>query len=175
MTIFGKIILGAWLISPFIGHTQDEEFIEWSPAKRLSWEDYLAKPASSSDAAAITSTALGLEYHVRNNVLTYKITCRFSKTRSWGKYKTEYILLHEQGHFDITEIYARKLDEAIRDYNFNPKKFKTDLDQIYKDIMEEKEDVQNQYDLETDFSRNQEKQADWIKKIQKELMRYSAT
>jgi predicted secreted Zn-dependent protease len=175
MTIFGKIILGAWLISPFIGHTQDEEFIEWSPAKRLSWEDYLAKPASSSDAAAITSTALGLEYHVRNNVLTYKITCRFSKTRSWGKYKTDYILLHEQGHFDITEIYARKLDEAIRDYNFNPKKFKTDLDQIYKDIMEEKEDVQNQYDLETDFSRNQEKQADWIKKIQKELMRYSAT
>jgi predicted secreted Zn-dependent protease len=84
-------------------------------------------------------------------------------------------LLHEQGHFDITELYARKLDEAIREYNFNPKKFKTDLDQIYKDIMDEKEDRQNRYDLETDFSRNQEKQAEWIKKIQKELMRYSAT
>ena len=79
MTIFGKIILGALLISPFIGHAQDEEFIEWSPVKRLSWEDYLAKPSSASDAAAITSTALGLEYHVRNNVLTYKITCRFSR------------------------------------------------------------------------------------------------
>jgi hypothetical protein len=26
-----------------------EEFIEWSPVKRLSWEDYLAKPSSASD------------------------------------------------------------------------------------------------------------------------------
>jgi len=175
MTIFGKIILGALLISPVLGHGQNEEFIEWSAAKRLSWEDYLAKPSSSSDAAAITSTALGLEYHVRNNILTYTITCRFSKTRSWGKYRTDYILQHEQGHFDITELYARKLDEAIREYSFNPKKFKTDLDQIYKEIMEEKEEVQNQYDLDTDFSRNPEKQSEWLKKIQRELTRYSAT
>ena len=175
MTIFGKIILGALLISPVLGHGQNEEFIEWSAAKRLSWEDYLAKPSSSSDAAAITSTALGLEYHVRNNILTYKITCRFSKTRSWGKYRTDYILQHEQGHFDITELYARKLDDAIREYSFNPKKFKTDLDQIYKEIMEEKEEVQNQYDLDTDFSRNPEKQSEWLKKIQRELTRYSAT
>jgi len=175
MTIFGKIILGAFFMSPFIGHSQGDEFIEWTSAKRLTWDDYLAKPSSSSDAAAITSTALGLEYHVRNNILTYKITCRFSKTRSWGKYRTDYILQHEQGHFDITEIYALKLEDAIREYNFNPKKFKTDLDQIYKEIMEEKEDVQNQYDLETDFSRNQEKQAEWLKRIQKELGRYSAT
>lgn len=175
MTTFGKIILGALLISPFLGHGQNEEFIEWSAAKRLSWEDYLAKPSSSSDAAAITSTALGLEYHVRNNILTYTITCRFSKTRSWGKYRTDYILQHEQGHFDITELYARKLDDAIREYSFNPKKFKTDLDQIYKEIMEEKEEVQNQYDLDTDFSRNPEKQSEWLKKIQRELTRYSAT
>jgi len=175
MTIFGKIILGALLISPVLGHGQNEEFIEWSAAKRLSWEDYLAKPSSSSDAAAITSTALGLEYHVRNNILTYTITCRFSKTRSWGKYRTDYILQHEQGHFDITELYARKLDDAIREYSFNPKKFKTDLDQIYKEIMEEKEEVQNQYDLDTDFSRNPEKQSEWLKKIQRELTRYSAT
>jgi hypothetical protein len=175
MAIFTKLILAALLIFPSLGQAQEEQFIEWSPAKRLTWEDYLARPSTSSDAAAITSTALGLEYHVRNNILTYKITCRFSKTRSWGKYRTEYILQHEQGHFDITEIFARKLDDAIREYSFNPKKFKTDLDQIYKDIMDEKEEVQNQYDLETDFSRNPEKQAEWLKKIQKQLVRYSAT
>jgi uncharacterized protein DUF922 len=175
MTIFHKIILGALLNFPFLGHGQEEQFIEWSAAKRLTWEDYLARPSSSSDAAAITSTALGLEYHVRNNILTYKITCRFSKTRSWGKCKTDYILQHEQGHFDITEIYARKLEDAIREYNFNPKKFKADLDQIYKDVMDEKEEVQNRYDLETDFSRNREKQEEWLKKIQKELMHFSAT
>jgi len=81
--------------------------------------------------------------------------------------------MHEQGHFDITEIYARKLDNALREYNFNPKRFKTDLDEIYKDIMEEKEELQNQYDLETDYSRSKEKQAEWLKKIQKELAKYN--
>ena len=75
--------------------------------------------------------------------------------------------------FDITEIYARKLDNALREYNFNPKRFKTDLDEIYKDIMEEKEELQNQYDLETDYSRNKEKQTEWLKKIQKELAKYN--
>ncbi len=35
--------------------------------------------------------------------------------------------------------------------------------------MEEKEKLQNQYDKETDFSRNKEKQAEWLKKIEKML------
>lgn len=175
MTIFSKIIVAGFFIFPLLSYSQGEEFIEWSSDKRLTWEDYLAKPSSSSDAAAITSTALGLEYHVRNNILSYTITCRFSKTRSWGKYKSDYILQHEQGHFDITEIFARKLDNAIKEYNFNPKKFKTDLDQIYEEIMQEKEDTQNQYDIETDYSRNREKQAEWLRKIQKQLLKYTAS
>jgi len=173
MAVFQKLILITLFALPLLSKAQDEEFVEWSPAKRLTWGDYLAKPSSSSDAAAITSTALGLEYHVRNNALTYKITCKFSKTRSWGKYKTDYILEHEQGHFDITEIFARKLENALREYDFNPKKFKSDLDQIYREIMGKKEELQNQYDVETDYSRNKEKQAEWLKKIQRELLRYT--
>src|SRR5439155_22015253 len=173
MAVFQKLILIALFGLPLLSKAQDDEFVEWSPAKRLTWDDYLAKPSSSSDAAAITSTALGLEYHVRNNALTYKITCKFSKTRSWGKYKTDYILEHEQGHFDITEIFARKLENALREYDFNPKKFKSDLDQIYGEIMGKKEELQNQYDVETDYSRNKEKQAEWLKKIQRELLRYT--
>ena len=173
MKIFKRLIVIGFFVLPLLCKAQGDEFIEWSPIKRLTWGDYLAKPSTSSDAAAITSTALGLEYHVRNNALTYKITCKFSKTRSWGKYKTDYILEHEQGHFDITEIYARKLDNALREYDFNPKKFKTDLDEIYKQIMEEKEALQNQYDTETDFSRNKEKQADWLRRIERELSKYT--
>ena len=173
MAVFQKLILITLFALPLFSKAQDEDFVEWSPTKRLTWDDYLAKPSSSSDAAAITSTALGLEYHVRNNALTYKITCKFSKTRSWGKYKTDYILEHEQGHFDITEIFARKLENALREYDFNPKKFKSDLDQIYREIMEKKEELQNQYDVETDYSRNKEKQAEWLKKIQRELLRYT--
>jgi predicted secreted Zn-dependent protease len=173
MELLKKITVVASFILPLLFIGQDEEFIEWSPASKLTWDDYLAKPSSLSDAAAITSTALGIEYHVRNNKLSYKITCRFSKTRSWGRFKTDYILQHEQGHFDITEIFARKLAKTIQEYDFNPRQYQHDLSDIYKRIMDEKEDFQNQYDKETDFSRNKERQAEWLKKIEKELSKYT--
>ncbi|HZJ61248.1 MAG TPA: hypothetical protein VFD24_13250, partial [Chitinophagaceae bacterium] len=61
-----KIIAAFFFFSPLSVLGQNEQFIEWSPVKRLTWEDYLARPSSSSDAAAITSTALGVEYHLKN-------------------------------------------------------------------------------------------------------------
>jgi len=175
MLFLRKIIVVLLFAMPLLAISQyneniedDDEFIEWTP-QRLTWSDYKAKPSASSDAAAITSTALGMEYHVRSNTLTFKITCRFSKKRSWGRHKTEYILLHEQGHFDITEIFARKLAKELRAYKFNSKKFQDDLNKIYTKVMEDKEKFQNQYDDETDYSRNKIMQAEWLKIIQKEL------
>lgn len=173
MIFLKKIAVIIFFLLPVFCNAQGDQFIEWSASTRLSWNDYLAAPSLKSDAAAITSTALGLEYHVKNNALSYTITCRFSKTRSWGRYKTEYILEHEQGHFDITEIFARKLAKTLQEYDFNPKKFKTDLDTIYRRIMEEKEEFQQIYDVETDYSRNKEKQAEWLRKIERELSKYT--
>ena len=169
MNISLRSIAPVFLLLPIFVAAQDTESIEWSPEKRLTWRDYLAKPSASSEAAAITSTAIGIEYHVRNNKFGYSITCRFSKTKSWGKYKTEYILEHEQGHFDITEIYARKLAMELKKYKFNPKNYQEDVNTIYKRLMIEKEEYQDEYDKETDFSRNKERQSEWLAKIREEL------
>jgi len=169
MSLSKKFILIFLFVVPLLAIAQDDEVIKWSSSKRLTWKDYLAKPSTGDDIAAITSTALGMEYHVRNNNVTYRITCHFSKTKSWGRYKTDYILRHEQGHFDITEIFARKLVKAIKEYRFNPAKYQDDLSDIYKKIMEDKEEFQTEYDEETDFSRNKVKQAEWLIKIEKML------
>jgi hypothetical protein len=169
MIALKKIIPLTFLLLPFLAKAQDEDFIEWSPYTKLAWSDYLAKPSPASGAAAITSTTIGVEYHVNNNTLSYSISCRFSKTRSWGKNKTEYILQHEQGHFDITEIYARMLAKELKEYKFNSRKYQDDLNKIYKKVMDEKEGFQNKYDKETDYSRNYEKQVEWLEKIQNEL------
>ena len=79
--------------------------------------------------------------------------------------KTDYILAHEQGHFDITEIFARRLHEALQNYQFNRRTFKKDIAQIYHSIVSEKEDYQKNYDAETDHSRNRKVQYDWLEKI----------
>jgi predicted secreted Zn-dependent protease len=83
--------------------------------------------------------------------------------------KTDYILAHEQGHFDITEVYARKLNEALSEYKFNPESFKQDISDIYQKIVDEKEAAQEAYDDETDHSRHRKIQLEWLDKIHGQL------
>jgi len=167
MTLFRKIIFASILLLPLFALSQsEEELIKWSADKKLQWKDYLSEPDNNSDAAASTSTRIGFEYHIRDNNLTYTLSCNFSKTRSWGRHKNAYILSHEQGHFDIAEIFTRKLAKALSEYKFKTSSYKNDLKKIYTDTMQDKEKFQQQYDNETDYSRNNEKQAEWLKKIE---------
>lgn len=149
--------------------SKDEELIRWSKDQKLTWADYKGKPKQDSDAAASTATYLGIEYNFGNKGFDYKITCSFSKTKSWGRYKTDYILTHEQGHFDIAELFARKLHKEMINYRFNQKTFKEDLKNIYLSITAAKEQMQNDYDKETNHSIIKDKQEEWLKKIEKLL------
>lgn len=151
------------------GDDNGGEYIPWRPSRRLNWDDYQCDPIRNTDAVASTSTSLGISYQLVDSKLSYHITCGFSRTKSWGLLKTDYILAHEQGHFDITEIFARKLYEALQNYEFNRKTFKSDINTIYHDIVKQKEEYQEMYDGETDHSRNHKIQYEWLEKIQKML------
>ena len=152
-----------------VAQSRNEELISWSEGQKLTWADYKGKPKENSDAAASTATYLGFEFNVGKKGFDYKITCTFSKTKSWGLHKTDYILTHEQGHFDIAEIFARKLNKMMREYKFDNKTFKEDLKTIYQSIALEKDAFQNQYDEETNHSIKREKQAEWLTKISNQL------
>lgn len=145
---------------------EDDEFIPWQWERRLTWDDFLCEPKRNTDAVASTSTALGIAYQIRDNKLTYQITCNFSKARSWGLVKTPYILAHEQGHFDITEIFARKLHQVLANYQLDRKSFKQDINTIYQTIVKAKEGFQMAYDKETDHSRNKTRQQEWLERIE---------
>lgn len=162
------------LLSSFLpAQDKKEDLIEWSATRRLTWADYKAQPDPYSDAAATTTTVLEVEYSFRNNSFGYHIRSRFSRTRSWGLHKTDYILSHEQGHFDIAEVYARKLHKNLSEYRFNKKTYQKDLRKIYEDITEEKEETQNDYDRQTRHSINKNRQAEWLKKIENMLEEYA--
>jgi hypothetical protein len=151
-----------------------EELIHWAQDQRLTWKDYKGSADRNAGAAASTATYLGIDYNFSPKGLTYKITCSFSKNKSWGLHKTEYILGHEQGHFDIAEIFARKLNKKMAVYKFNPDTYKSDLRKIYEDIIYEKEEMQNAYDAETNHSIEKQKQEEWLKKIELLLEEYKA-
>ncbi len=140
---------------------EDTDAIPWEEERLLTWADFKCAPVRNTEAVASTNTSLGLAYQLTSGKLTYQITCSFSKTKSWGLLKTDYILAHEQGHFDITEIYARKLHHALQAYQLKTKTFQQDVNAIYKKIVWEKENFQNMYDGQSDHSRNKKVQANW--------------
>lgn len=145
------------------------DYLPWAYSRPLTWDDFMCEPKRNTDAVALTSTALGIAYNVSNGQLHYEITCSFSKVKSWGLLKTDYILAHEQGHFDITEIYARILHRELLGYKFNRRTFRQDVNQIYDRVVKEKEAFQLEYDALTDHSRNKKVQQEWLDKIQELL------
>ena len=74
----------------------------------------------------------------------------------------------KQLHFDITEVFARKMREKLRRTSFSDD-VKAEVRKIYHDILKELQEYQERYDWETNFSRNREKQAEWNRKIAEAL------
>ena len=169
-----SIFLASFILPLLIISRNDDDYIKWNESRKLTWDDFKAPPQKIGNTAAMTTTHLGFSYNVKNGSVSYLIDCRFEKNKSWGLVKNDWILKHEQGHFDIAEIFARKLYKAINEYQFNKMSFQKDLDAIYRSIVSEKEKFQQQYDDETDYSRNKPNQEDWFKKIEKALKEHKS-
>jgi hypothetical protein len=150
------------------------ELIDWNADKKLSWSDFKAPIDQSSPNAALTSTIMKYDMSYNSNDgLTFHIHCQFDKNTSWVRVKTDYILSHEQGHFDIAEIYARKFNKALKEYK-PTSEIKKDINKIYQQTIHEFHDRQVQYDKETNFSINKPEQEEWLKKISSELKELAA-
>jgi hypothetical protein len=159
----------AFLSAFSVSGQKEDEYLNWNATRKLTWDDFKAEAQRIGNTAALTTTHLGFSYNMVNGIFSYTIECRFDKNRSWGLVKNDWILKHEQGHFDIAEIFARKLKRSVESYRFNRNTFQKDLDIIYDEIVKAKEKFQQMYDDETNYSRDKEKQEEWLKKIESEL------
>ena len=168
--IYLHATLLALLICPagWLGSNSNE--LDWSSNRRLTWEDFKASPDPHSTNAALTSANIKFEYGYGAKGFTYHIRCLFNKKQSWGRVQTDYILSHEQGHFDIAEISARKLNKLLKEYKpGKPSDISRDISHIYENAMQELDNMQENYDSETQFSINKPKQQEWLEKIRKIL------
>lgn len=155
---------------------QDYETILWSSDRSLSWDDFRGDVPLNARAAAITASGITYRFSTSgtkdNLQVDFKVDTFFYPTKSWYQpvLCDEVILSHEQLHFDISEHYARKLKRRLNDESFTYGNVKAKVKSIYREINTELNDFQNQYDDETNFSRDREKQQEWIVKIEKALI-----
>jgi len=162
-----KILL---LILPlFLSFPNEDNLIEWSPTRKLTWADFKGTPDPSSTNVALTSSAITLNSEYSNKGIKYIVNCKFNKLLSWVRVKNDYILNHEQGHFDIAEAHARLLFKNLGEYKFNNRTANEDVNRIYSETMKEHVNMQKQYDLSTNHSLDSVEQENWNKKIAAKL------
>jgi len=154
-----------------------ETEIEWTHNRKLIWEDFKGEPDLTAfpNALAVTNSAIGFESGSFNPFKDGKlfVSNTFYNHGSWvlPEGKTDYVLRHEQIHFDITEIYTRKLRKALIDANVTTNK-SSRAHSIFETIKNEWENRQEDYDYETKHGSKKETQEEWEAIVVLELARY---
>jgi hypothetical protein len=151
------------------------DVIFYNTQKQLEWKDFRGKPNESSRAAAITASGFGYRADLKNTgskgQLNIGVYCYFNKNNSWVKpgKTTEYILSHEQNHFNISFIAASLFVEKLKTATMNNQNFNVLLPRIYKESCDFMNKMQDDYDGQTKNGQLKEIQAKWddylVKKI----------
>jgi hypothetical protein len=155
------------------GRAQD---ISWSNDTKLTWNDFKGTPDSRSPFFAASRYrllyAFNSHYSSENKTytLTFKVQGVFIPNLSWVKKdrKSDALLAHEQLHFDINELYARKLLQKFQAKTYTSN-FESEVKQIFMSVSQEEYDLQNRYDRESQHSINRSAQTAWKKLIYEQL------
>lgn len=149
--------------------------IYYDPERKLVWDDFRGKPVASSPAAAITESGFGyrMSMHSRNRVTNVVITvfCYFNKRNSWVKKNmdSDYALLHEQHHYDITYINAVRFVQKLREAQLNRSNYEYLVEKIHDESFAALDKMQDEYDGQTYNGRSNHMQSVWNKKIDQQL------
>lgn len=162
----------------FLGKAQEK--ITWSPDE-LTWADFKAKPVLSSPFKANVNSGFSYSWSVKavngKPEFVYEVKSYFYPEQSWVKDKkaSKKLLAHEQLHFDISELYARKMRKALE--SFQPSasvaQIKSSLNKLHTSVEKERIKTQERYDKETNHGTIPSAQEKWQKFVKSELEKLS--
>lgn len=154
-----------------------EKKIEWSEKRRLVWDDFKKAPPANlpSNVAALTNCGFGFNssYSYSTRKMYFDVWNEFLCFDSWVKNgigKSESVLRHEQGHFDLCEIYTRLLRKRLLERNMPLESVSSMSKAIFNETYQEFQNRQTLYDNETNHGLDAMGQAVWFKMIDKELL-----
>lgn len=152
--------------------------VEWS-AGGLTPENYRlvrsSKTHGSIKIGAVTGSKPEMDANILNidgkRVLRVTLDNRFDYAGSWmlkSETHNTGLLKHEQGHFDLNEIYTRKMFQQLKNFRFTGD-FRNEIYTIMQAENNELKRVQQIYEKETAYGTNKSGQAEWNNKIAAEL------
>lgn len=153
-----------------------EKEIEWSATRKLIWADFKGAPKSISNPGVAAQSYCSFGFQAFSSPFTFIKTKIFVRTvftcdLSWvrpDQMSRMDLLDHEQGHFDLCEVYARKLRKELKEKKLTTLNLQ-DANVIYKRIYEEYLDRQESYEKETNYGLDRARQSEWNTTIANEL------
>jgi hypothetical protein len=165
MGLMIKILLTTFFYTSFF-ITHDDAKFSWTADRKLTWADFKGKPDKLNSAAALTYSDIKIGASFIDGKVAVTVQNFFDTKLSWSKNKTSAALLaHEQAHFDITEIYTRKIriklnaiasEETIKNGTLNKES---------TILLKEWKAFQQKYDSETNHGIIADKQKAWEEKV----------
>ncbi len=149
--------------------------LTWKEGRRLKITDFQADTAGRPFiAVTASSVSLYWEIHPTSKEAVVQSKAVFTRNLSYFKNRPDSlrVLGHEQAHFDIAEIYARKFRKSLLEQTFSTQTLNEEIRRLYDRNYKEMQAYQNRYDHEV--YANPGKQVNWLIQVKSELSRYSS-
>jgi len=150
----------------FLSFVNNDTHIIWSTNRKLTWDDFNGKPDKSMQAAALTYTDIHVGASLEGGKTNVIVDNFFDTKLSWSKNKTSAALLaHEQLHFDITELYTRKIRKRLNEIVSEKTIKNGSLSKESSKLLKQWKEFQLEYDTETNHGTIPDKQKEWEQKV----------
>jgi Bacterial protein of unknown function (DUF922) len=142
--------------------------IPWSPERRLRWSHFQGTPPGGGREGALTSYSLFYAWKCLGPAFEFRVVAGFQPGQSWVKAEilrdsaqNRRALRHEQAHFDIAEVHARRMRRYFANLAGACTHSDDDLGGMAQRFVDDARAMQRQYDGETEHGLRAERQAAW--------------
>ena len=146
--------------------------IRWSASRPLRVEDFKGRPRPDQTHAALTSANINTGAICRDNIFAGTAQASFSPTASWVREParmTPALLRHEQLHFDIAEVYARRLRQQLAALHLPCNQLGDRFNRVSQAAYAAWQKAEDDYDRDTRHGLDHERQAQWEAQVRQQL------
>jgi hypothetical protein len=156
---------------------QNDSIIIWNSDYQLKVSDFKGELDESIRTnqfslvpSAVSYIGYTVKYEYKKNKLLASVETYFNRNESFYRDSLPSSLLeHEQCHFNIMELYVRKMRKEISTSYKNGFTSKEKYDQIIDSVIVECDKYNDKFDFETYYGSIESTQNEWIIKVKSEL------